>query len=137
MVILFSLIGMLCWGIAPLFLKLGLKDINPLIGLAIRTTFTLVIISGWMVINGGFFKLRTISSASFLLIVAEAIFATLIGDLAYFIAIKSGEVSLVTIIMCSSPLVTILCSIFFLGEQVTLARIIGLILIIVGVVIAL
>lgn len=137
MVFILALIGMLCWGIAPLFVKLGLKGVDPLVGLAVRTTFTIIIITGIMFINGSIFKLGSIPAASLVLLALEAIFATLIGDLAYFAAIKRGAVSLVTIIMSSSPLVTIIFSVIFLGEQVTLARVAGAGLIILGIIIAL
>ena len=136
MVFIFAFIGMICWGVAPLFVKLGLKDIDPLVGLAIRTAFTIIVISGVMLINGSIFKLGSIPPKTFLLLGAEALLATLIGDLAYFAAVKRGAVSLVTIIMSSSPLVTIICSIIFLGEQITIARVLGAGLIILGIIIA-
>jgi Predicted membrane protein len=136
MVFILAFIGMICWGVAPLFVKLGLRDIDPLVGLAIRTAFTIIVISGVMLINGSIFELKNVPPKTFLLLAAEALLATLIGDLAYFAAIKRGAVSLVTIIMSSSPLVTIICSVIFLGEQVTSARVIGAALIILGIIIA-
>lgn len=136
MVFILAFIGMICWGVAPLFVKLGLKDIDPLVGLAIRTAFTIIVISGIMLVNGSFSKLGDIPVKTFLLLAAEALLATLIGDFAYFAAIKRGAVSLVTIIMSSSPLVTIICSIIFLGEKVTFARVIGAGMIILGIIIA-
>jgi Predicted membrane protein len=136
MVFILAFIGMICWGVAPLFVKLGLKDIDPLVGLAIRTAFTIIVISGVMLINGSIFQLKNVPPKTFLLLAAEALLATLIGDLAYFAAVKRGAVSLVTIIMSSSPLVTIICSVIFLGEQVTFTRVIGAALIILGIIIA-
>lgn len=136
MVFLLAFIGMTCWGIAPLFVKLGLKDVNPLVGLAVRTAFTIVIISGIMLMDGSISNLKYIPSQALLLLAVEAILATLIGDLTYFAAIKMGAVSLVTIIMSCSPLITIVCSMIFLGEPVTLARIVGTGLIIIGIIIA-
>lgn len=136
MVFLLAFIGMTCWGIAPLFVKLGLKDINPLVGLAVRTTFTIIIIFGWMFIDGSILKLKSISSTALILLGIEALLATLIGDLAYFAAIKRGAVSLVTIIMSSSPLITIICSVIFLGEHISMSRIAGACLIILGIILA-
>lgn len=136
MVFILALIGMICWGVAPLFVKLGLKGIDPLVGLGIRTAFTIIVISGVMLINGSIFDIKNIPPKTFLLLAAEALLATLIGDLAYFAAVKRGAVSLVTIIMSSSPLVTIICSVLFLGEQVTFSRVIGAALIILGIIIA-
>lgn len=133
MVILLSLIGMLCWGIAPIFAKVGLDNINPLSGLALRTIFTGILVISLMMMNGSLWHLKSIPVNSWVLMAAEAILATLIGDLAYFAAIKKGDVSLVTIIMSSSPLVTILFAAIFLGEQITVIRVVGSCLIILGI----
>ena len=135
-VIILAFIGMICWGITPLFVKLGLKDIEPRIGLAIRTATTTIILTGWMICDGSFSKVGLISSSALLFLVIEAILATFIGDLAYFAAIKLGEVSLVAIILSCSPLVTILFSILFLKETVSLSRIIGAVLIVTGIILA-
>lgn len=133
MVMLLAIIGMLCWGIAPIFAKIGLSNINPLSGLAMRTIFTGVLVTSLMMLNGSIWQVKNIPVNSWALMGAEAILATLIGDLAYFAAIKKGDVSLVTIIMSSSPLITILCAALFLGEQITIMRIVGSCIIILGI----
>jgi bacterial/archaeal transporter family protein len=134
MVILLAIVGMVCWGIAPIFAKIGLQNVNPLAGLALRTMLAAGLIVGWVVLDGTISNIKTIPFNSWILIGIEAILATLIGDLAYYAAIKKGDVSLVTIIMSSSPLVTILCAVLFLGEQLTLERIAGAALVALGIV---
>ncbi len=134
MVILLALAGMVCWGIAPIFAKIGLSNATPLAGLALRTMFAAGLIIGWVIIDGTMSSIKDIPFNSWILIAIEAILATLVGDLAYYAAIKKGDVSLVTIIMSSSPLVTIICSVLFMGEQITLERIIGAALIILGII---
>jgi len=129
-----ALFGMICWGIAPIFAKIGLNNTNPTAGLAIRTLFAAGLISSWVICSGSLNQLKSISATSWLLIGIEAILATLVGDLAYFAAIKKGEVSFVTIIMSSSPLVTLICSTIFLGEQLTLLRVGGALLILLGII---
>lgn len=129
-----ALFGMICWGIAPIFAKIGLNNTNPTAGLAIRTLFAAGLISSWVICSGSLHQLKSISATSWLLIGIEAILATLVGDLAYFAAIKKGEVSFVSIIMSSSPLVTLVCSTIFLGEQLTLLRVGGALLILLGIV---
>jgi transporter family protein len=133
MVFLLAIIGMTCWGIAPIFVKVGLKNINPILGLSIRTMVTAVFITGWMIVDGSISNLKNISSFTVFLLAIEAILATLIGDLSYFAAVKKGSVTLVTIIMSSSPLVTMICAVLFLGEQITTCRVIGAGLIIIGI----
>ncbi|MCX7773568.1 MAG: EamA family transporter [Clostridia bacterium] len=134
MVFVLAIIGMICWGVAPVFVKTGLRDVNPLVGLSIRTFFTAAFLLSWMIINGSISQLKIVSTNSILLLCIEALFATLIGDLAYFAAVKRGSASLVTIIMSSSPLITIICSVAFLGEKLTIGRIIGSLFIITGIV---
>jgi transporter family protein len=93
-----------------------------------------LLVGGWVGFSGGVGQIREISWNSWLLIGIEAILATVIGDLAYYAAIKKGNVSLVTIIMSSSPLITMICSVIFLGEPLTSWRIIGAGYIIMGII---
>lgn len=134
MVVLLALLGMICWGIAPVFAKAALKNIDPTAGLVLRTIFAASVVSGWVIMSGNFSKVSSIPAATWWLIGIEALLATLVGDLAYYAALKKGDASLVTIVMSSSPLITILCCVAFLGEQITLMRLIGAVLVIVGII---
>jgi bacterial/archaeal transporter family protein len=134
MVILLSIIGMICWGIAPIFAKIGLQNVNPLAGLALRTMLAAGLITGWVILDGTISNVQAIPFNTWILIGIEAILATLVGDLAYFAAIKKGDVSLVTIIMSSSPLITILCAVISLGEKITFERIAGGALVVLGII---
>lgn len=132
-VFLLSLFGMVCWGVAPIFAKLALKNLNPIVGLIFRTLFAAGIVTCWSLVGGKFQQLKGITMNTWMLIAIEAILATLIGDLAYFAAIKKGDVSLVTIIMSSSPLVTLIFACIFLGEKITFIKVMGAILVITGI----
>jgi transporter family protein len=137
MVVLFAFIGMLCWGITPIFVKLGLKQLDPHIGLAIRTATTTIILTGWMITDGSFAKLGQVPVSALVFLIIEAFIATFVGDLAYFAAVKNGSVSLVAIILSCSPLVTMLLSTLFLHEAITATRVVGSLLIIGGIALAL
>jgi transporter family protein len=132
MVYLFAFIGMICWGISPLFAKMGLFNVSPLIGLSVRTFFTASVILLWLTVSGNIIQLKSISLTTGTLLVIEAVLATLIGDLAYFAALKQGSASIVMLIMACSPVVTILCSVIFLNERLTLGNIIGACFVTVG-----
>ncbi len=134
MVFLLALFGMVCWGIAPIFAKIGLKNVDPLSGLVLRTIIASSVVCGWVIFSGSFTKVSSIPANSWWLIAVEALLATLVGDLAYYAAIKKGDVSLVTIIMSSSPLITILCAVIFLGEQISTLRLIGAGLVMLGII---
>lgn len=133
MVYILAVIGMICWGISPIFAKLGLKDANPLTALAIRTFFTTAVIFIWLLLSGHFVELKNISAKVLMLLIAEAALATVIGDLAYFAALKKGSASIVMLIMSCSPVVTIICSALFLGEKLNFIHIVGALLIMIGI----
>jgi bacterial/archaeal transporter family protein len=133
---LMAVIATVCWGLAPVFAKVGLRNLSPMTGLAIRTGVTTILLTGWMLMDGSLFRLNQITMPAFFILGCEAILATLIGDWAYYSAVKRGPASLVTIIMACSPLVTITLSVLLLGEAVTIRRIIGVLLIIGGIVLA-
>ncbi len=131
-----AIFGMICWGIGPLFAKFGLEKIDPVAGLAVRTIFACLMVLICIIINGlgGLRQIKNIPINTWIFIAIEALLATLIGDLAYYAAIKGGDVSLVTIIMSTSPLITVIGATIFLGEQITISRIIGTLFIIFGII---
>lgn len=136
-VFLLALFGMLCWGLAPVFGKLGLSQVNPITGLLIRTYMAAGLLTIWAFVNGfgaTVSQVRTISWQTWAFIGIEGILATLVGDLAYYAALKHGEVSFVTLVMSCSPLISMLLAVIILGEQITLFRLMGAFLIIAGLV---
>lgn len=137
MVFWIALLGMVCWGIAPIFAKIGLSSVNPVAGLMLRTLLAAGMVSAWVGVSGGLVQLKGIPFHSWVFIGIEAVLATLAGDLAYYTAIKKGDVSMVSIIMSCSPLVTILCASLFLGEPITSWRIVGACYIIFGIILIL
>lgn len=125
MVFWWAVFAMICWGIAPIFAKFGLFNVNPLAGLVIRTLFAAGLVTSYWIGSGGMQPIQEIPIRAWIFIGIEAILATIVGDLAYYFAIKHGEVSMVSIIMSGSPLVTVVCASIFLGESITFWRLIG------------
>ena len=134
MVIVFAFISMFCWGVTPLFVKLGLKDLEPHIGLAIGSATTTILLFGWILVGGGLPKLGQVSSTALIFLIIEAILASFLGDLSYFIAIKHGNVSVVATILSCSPLVTVILCALFLQEALTITKMGGAILIVAGII---
>lgn len=132
MAIFYALLGMLCWGLAPLFGKLGLYNINPVAALSLRTLIAASLVTGWLFASRGFGQVLQIPPPLWLFIAIESILATLLGDLAYFAALQRGNINEVTLILSCSPLVTMLLSYFFLGEMVTGCQVVGAALITAG-----
>ena len=132
MVVFYAVLGMLCWGVAPLFGKLGLSGVNPVAVLCLRTIIAGTLVASWTLSTRSFTDIIQIPAGLWLFIAIEAVLATLLGDLAYFIALKHGNVNVVSLVMSCAPVVTILCSYLFMEEPVTSLQIAGAALISIG-----
>ena len=127
-------LAMLFWGLAPIFGKLGLASAPPLAALTIRS---LVISAILLVIAAGTGQWKAMlqvpfREASFLAL--EGICAALLGQLAYYYALKFGDVSQVTPVVAAFPVVALLLAFAVLGEQITATKIVAAILITTGIV---
>lgn len=129
-----ALIGAVCWGIAPLFGKVGLRGVNPIDGLVARTAVTLVFVFGLLISRGSFRALSMIPGRRWLYLALEAFLATFAGDLAYYAALKKGAIGQVGLIMSAAPLVTVWAGWYFLNETLSPVQITGAVLIIAGLV---
>ncbi|NLK00492.1 MAG: EamA family transporter [Clostridia bacterium] len=129
-----ALFAAICWGVAPLFGKLGLKGIYPMNGLAARTVITVFFVWGWFLASGNLKSITTISLRAWILLGIEAFFATFVGDLAYYAAIKYGYMGETALILAASPLITLWLGYMILNENISLPKIIGALLIVAGVV---
>jgi bacterial/archaeal transporter family protein len=121
------------WGIAPIFGKLGLVKINPFTALALRSFVIALIMLVVMFIRGGFKELASMDIRSAFFIGLEGVFASLIGHFAYYYALSLGDASRVVPIVSAYSLITILASIIFLSEKVTITRGAGAVLVVIGV----
>lgn len=128
-----ALFGALCWGIAPLFGKIGLRGVGVSNALVARTIITFLFVMGLTFHKPGI-SIWTISIKSWLFLAAEAFLATFAGDLAYYFAIKHGETGKMSLILAISPLFTITAGWLFLGEHLAPLHIIGAALVIIGLV---
>jgi transporter family protein len=131
-VVFFAVIGMICWGLAPVFGKLGLNGVNPVTAICLRTLLASSMVMGWVLSTKTYTDFGNIPPLFWLFIAIEAILATLIGDLAYFVALKYGNVNTVSLIMSCAPVVTLAANYFILGEVVTLRLFLGAAFITVG-----
>ncbi|NLJ85621.1 MAG: EamA family transporter [Firmicutes bacterium] len=127
--ILISLSGAVCWGLAPIFGKLGLSSVEPMDGLAARTMITLAFLLSWLVLTNGFARVWAIPSKDWLNLGMEAFFATLAGDLAYYAALKWGGAGVSAVVFAVSPVITIGLSNLVFQEAFTLLQIVGVIMV--------
>ncbi|MEW6227989.1 MAG: EamA family transporter [Bacillota bacterium] len=130
--LLMSLFAALCWGIAPVFGKIGLAKVDPVAGLCLRTLIASGIVTGWLLVSGGLRVIETVSGRAWAFIAVEAVLATLVGDLAYYAALKWGGAAQVSLVMSTAPLFTLLVAVGYLQETATWAQVIGAVFIVCG-----
>jgi len=128
------LITMLFWGTTPLLEKLGLEEVDPLTGIFIRSLAVTVVLFVLYLSTGRLHELTKISGRNMILFTASGVLAGLLGMWTYYYLLKMGMTTKIVPIAASYPLITALLSILILGEEVTLQRIIGIVLTIFGIV---
>lgn len=129
---LFVLLAVASWGIAPIFGKLGLTKADPFVGLSIRTLVTMLFLLITLSLRSDFGQFLTLSKSTIGMLALEGLFASALGHLFYFYALKYGEASRVTFLIAAYPLVTFVAALILLKESFTLTKAGGAILIISG-----
>ena len=133
MVILLLIITTLLWGFTPIIEKIGLTKVDPLIGVTIRSAIVTVGLFILTFLLGKGRALMEVDGKSFLLFGTSGMMAGLLGMWTYYTALKMEATSKIVPIAASYPLVTALLSILILREGVTLPRVIGTALIVIGI----
>ena len=132
--VLLALLTAFLWGSAPVFEKLGLIRISPLAGITIRSiAITIILLIIVLLTNVGE-EIAHVDFKSVVFVVIGGIIAGLLGMWSYFEALKHWEASIVVPIAGAYPLFAFIFSIIFLGENLTLQKGIGVVLIASGVV---
>jgi transporter family protein len=131
--LLYALLATVLWGIAPVFEKLGLAHISPLAGLAIRTISATVVLLLIMLFTNVHAEILRADFRTIGFLILSGVVAGLLGMWLYFSAMKYWEASRVVPIVGAYPLIAFLFSLFLLGEQLTLQKGIGVVLVVVGV----
>lgn len=129
-----GLITLVLWGIAPVLGKLGLSNLDPLPALFIRSALVTTTLAAAIILTGRWSEIADASGRDVMFIMLEGLCAALLGQLAYYYAIKLGDISKVTLIVAGAPIVTLLLAVFVLGEKVTLYKLAGAAAIIFGIV---
>ena len=89
----------------------------------------------WVIVTGHIHQLFHIEFSTWSLICAEGVLASFLGHLAYFYAIKYGMISRVIPITSAFPLIALLGGLFLFSERISWDRLVGTVMIIVGIII--
>jgi transporter family protein len=121
------------WGATPILEKIGLTEVDSLVGITIRSAIATVGLLILTLLLGKGRALMEVDGKGFLLFGASGLLAGGLGMWAYYAALKTEATSKIVPISASYPLVTALLSVLILREGVTLPRVIGTALIVIGI----
>lgn len=127
----YALLSAFFAALTAIFAKIGVKDINPDLATAIRTTVILLITWGIVFMGNLQSGIKSIPSHTWLFLILSGC-ATGLSWLFYFKAIQLGDVSRVAPIDKLSVVLTICLAFIFLKEPVNLKTILGACLITAG-----
>ncbi|MFC1703814.1 EamA family transporter [Candidatus Omnitrophota bacterium] len=130
-----ALLTALVWGMVPLLEKIGLGKTTVLTGMVLRCAGVLLGLIFLMV-----FKLDAVKSAfsvrpqTAVCIIAGGLLASVIGQIFFYKALKLGDVSRVVPVAAAYPLVSFVLALIFLSEKLTMAKVSGVVLVCMGIV---
>ena len=133
MVIFLLIATTFLWGVTPIFEKIGLAKVDPLIGVTIRSALVTAGLFLLTFLLGKGRALIELDGKSIFLFGTSGMMAGLLGMWAYYTVLKMEATSKIVPITACYPLVTALLSVLVLKEGVTLHRVLGTALIVSGI----
>ncbi len=122
------------WGCAPILEKLGLAKAPVFAGLFFRSMGVVIGTGLLLVFKFGVIKESLVSPPQgWGLLIAGGFLASILGQICFYHALKDGEASLVVPLAASYPLIAFMLGTIFLGEKITLAKLSGMLLVVLGV----
>ncbi|NLY53949.1 MAG: EamA family transporter [Firmicutes bacterium] len=130
---LWALLAALCYGIAPVFEKIGLQQAQPTAAVFVRALITAVFTGITLTTRDGWTPLANWTLKTWLAIMMSGIVGVLLAQVFYFAALRMGDVGRVAPIAGSYPLFACLLAAICLGERLTPGRVLGAALVFLGV----
>jgi len=118
-----ALLTALIWGCVPLMEKMGLHKVEPMVGMFYRCLGVIIGIVILLVFYGK--AIRNSLAAlhpTMLWLVGGGFLASVVGQICFYHALKTGEASRVVPIGATYPLVSFILGVLLLGEKFTLAK---------------
>lgn len=128
---IYALLSALFASLTAVFAKIGVTGVNSNLATAIRTIIILFVAWGIVLARGETKDITTLSRQNLIFLGVSGI-ATGLSWIFYFKALQVGKVSQVAPVDKLSVALTIMLSVIFLGEALTLKTAIGALLIIGG-----
>ena len=131
---IYALLSAVFAAITAVFAKIGIKNINTDLAVAIRTVVILFLAWTIVFVRGGISSIGILTKSNFLFLILSGI-TTGLSWIFYFRALETGKVSQVAPIDKLSLALTIIFAVVFLGESIDAKTAIGASCIVIGTII--
>jgi len=130
----FAILAAIVWGVAPIVEKAGLGKIEPVSGVLIRSLGVLLGALVLGALNSNLLKLTfQADKRAMIFLMMGGVIASILGQIFFYNALKTGEVSKMVPIAATYPLVSFILGLLFFGENLTVSKGLGICLVILGV----
>lgn len=127
--VIFGIVSLLSWGIADLLAKVVIIKFGSLRALFIQQLIGFLIIGAYSFV---FLNVPIITVQMMIILIITSIFATF-GYIMFYKAMERGNISIISPIVSSWAAITVILSIIFFGEALTLLQSFAIILIFFGI----
>ena len=128
-----ALLTAFIWGFVPFLEKVGLSSVEPTAAYLVRCSGVFMGVVITICFAPHFPPLGKMGIKSILFLVLAGLLAGFVAQLVFYKALKAGEISRIIPITSCYPLFTFLLGWMFLGEEITLSKVIGMLLILGGI----
>ena len=132
---IYALLSALFGALVAILGKIGVRDVDSNLGVAIRTVIIVFFAWGIVLVQGNGRDVWRISRHSYTFLILSAV-ATGLSWLFYYKALKLGEASRVAPIDKLSVALAVAMAFVFLGEKPTTGNVLGAVLVVAGVLVS-
>lgn len=123
----------ICWALSPIFYSRGLRNLSPVVGNFLRALPATIITFVSTTLILGIDKTFYLPTNAYIVLLLSGVIGLGLGDLLYLLSIKRIGPSPSITITSTYPLLTILISFLFLGENITFYVLAGTVLVVLGI----
>lgn len=131
---IYALLSAFFAALTAIFAKIGITGVNSNLATAIRTIIILLVAWGIVLLRGEAKGIASLSRQNIFFLIVSGV-ATGLSWIFYFKALQLGKVSQVAPVDKISVALTIVLSVLFLGETLSIKTAVGALLIIIGTVV--
>lgn len=128
-----ALLTAFIWGFVPFLEKVGLSSVEPTAAYLVRCSGVFLGVVMIIAFTPQFPSFGKMGIKSIFFLVLAGILAGVVAQLVFYKALKTGDISRIIPVTSCYPLFSFLLGWIFLGEVITLSKVIGMLLILGGI----